>query len=62
MKWILKGARNEEMIFPKLNEIESWALRYTKDRLIGLDTLKQKMTMMINDASNRKEETFRGRN
>jgi hypothetical protein len=23
MKWIFKGARNEEMIFPKLNEIES---------------------------------------
>ena len=47
---------------PKLNEIESGALRYTEDRLIGPDILKQMTTMMINDASNRKEEISRGRN
>ena len=46
----------------ELNEIESCrALRYTEDRLIGLDTLKQMTTMMINDASNRKDEISRGR-
>jgi hypothetical protein len=63
MKLFFKGARNEEMILPKLNEIESyWALRYTKDRWIGLDTLKHKTTMLINDASNRKAEISRRRN